>query len=208
MTKRLAAPALAIAALLLPCCAQILQAATTPPTHDASKVRAGTYSVDPNHTQVIFDVLHLGFTQYYGTFSGVSGSLSVVPKNPADMAVTISVPVASVMTTSAKLNDELKSADWLDVAHYPTMLFRSEKVTPTGPGTADVTGTLTLHGYAKPVTLHATFVGAGVNPLDRKQTVGFQLSGTLKRSDFGVTKYVPLVSDEVTLTIAVAFEKS
>ncbi len=208
MNRYLALPALSAAALLLPACAQILAAAAPPTIHDPARVQPGTYAVDPNHTQVLFSVLHLGFTNYYGNFSGVSGSLSVVPKKPSAMAVNISVPVASVSTTSPVLNAELKSADWLDAAHYPTMVFRSETVTSTGAATADVAGTLTLHGVTKPVTLHATFVGAGVNLLDHKETVGFQLSGTVKRSDFGVTKYVPLVSDDVTLMISAAFEKA
>jgi polyisoprenoid-binding protein YceI len=67
---------------------------------------------------------------------------------------------------------------------------------------------LTLHGVTKPLTLHATFVGAGVNILDHKETIGFQLTGTLKRSEFGVSKYVPLIGDAVSLTIAAAFERS
>ncbi len=195
-------------ALFLPACAQIVQAAWTPPTRDAAKVKAGTYAVEPAHTQVIFSVMHMGFTNYAGTFSGASGSLSVVPKKPSAMAVSISVPVSSVATTSGKLDGELKSADWLDAARYPTMVFRSTSVTQTGPDTADVAGQLTLHGVTKPLTLHATFNGAGVNMLDNKTTIGFQLSGALKRSDFGVTKYVPLVSDDVTLMIAAAFEKA
>ncbi len=207
MTRYLALPALSAAALLLPACAQILAAAAPPVIHDPARVQPGTYTVDPTHTQVLFSVLHLGFTQYYGNFSGVSGSLSVVPQQPSAMAVTISVPVASVSTTSPKLDGELKSADWLDAARYPTMVFRSQTVTPTGATTADVAGTLTLHGVTLPLTLHATFVGAGVNILDHKETVGFQLSGTVKRSDFGVTKYVPLVSDDVVLMISAAFER-
>ena len=207
MTRYATLPALTAAALLLPSCAQILAAAAPATIHDPAKVKPGTYSVDPNHTQVLFSVLHLGFTNYYGSFSGVSGSLSVVPKKPSAMSVTISVPVGSVATTSPKLDAELKSADWLDAAHDPTMVFRSETVTSTGANSADVAGTLTLHGVTKPLTLHATFVGAGVNLLDHKETVGFQLSGTVKRSDFGVTKYVPLVSDDVTLMIAAAFER-
>ncbi len=208
MTRHLVLPALSAAALLLPACAQILAAAAPPILHDPSRVKPGTYAVDPAHTQVLFSALHMGFTQYYGNFSAASGSLSVVPKKPSAMSVNISVPVASVATTSPKLDGELKSADWLDAARYPTMVFRSQTVTPTGATTADVAGTLTLHGVAKMLTLHATFVGAGVNMLDSKETVGFQLSGTLKRSDFGVTKYVPLVSDDVTLTISAAFEKA
>ena len=208
MTKHLTLPALTAAALLLPACAQILQAAAPPILHDPAKVPPGTYAVDPYHTQVLFSVLHLGFTNYYGNFSGVAGSLSVVPKKPSTMAVNISVPVASISTTVPKLTEELKGADWLDTTHYPTMVFRSETVTPTGPTTADVAGNLTLHGITKPLTLHATFVGAGINMLDHKMTVGFQLTGTVKRSEFNVSKYVPLVSDDVPLTIAAAFEKS
>ena len=207
MTRYFALPALSAAALLLPACAQILAAAAPPTIHDPARVQPGTYAVDPTHTQVLFSVLHLGFTNYYGNFSGVSGSLSVVPRQPSAMAVSISVPVASVATTSPKLDGELKSADWLDAARFPTMVFRSQTVTPTGATTADVAGTLTLHGVTKPLTLHATFVGAGVNILDHKETVGFQLSGTVKRSEFGVTKYVPLVSDDVTLMISAAFER-
>ncbi len=208
MKKPYALPALTAAALLLPACAQILQAAWSPPSRDPSHVKAGTYKVEPYHTQVLFSVLHFGFTNYYGNFSNASGSLSVNPKKIGDMSVSISVPVSSVATTSTVLDGELRAADWLDAAHYPTMVFRSTKVTQTGRDTADVDGMLTLHGVTKPLTLHATFNGSGVNMLDHKETVGFSLTGSLKRSDFGVTKYVPLVSDEVTLMISAAFEKA
>lgn len=207
MKKLLPLVATTALSLLLPSCATILMAAQPTVIHDPARVKPGTYVVDPAHTQIVFSVLHLGFTNYYGSFSGASGSLSVVPKKPASMAVTISLPVTSVSTTSTTLDGELKSADWLDTGHYATMVFRSSSVAPTGPGTADVAGMLTLHGVTKPLTLHATFVGAGVNILDHKETVGFQLTGTLKRSDFLVSKYVPLVSDDVALTIAAAFEK-
>jgi len=201
-------PALTLLGLLLPACAQILQAAAPPVTHDPTKTAAGPYVVEPGHTQILFSVLHLGFTHYYGTFSGASGLLAYAPDQPRIMSVSVTVPVASVATTSPKLDGELKSADWLDAGRYPTMVFRSNQVTQTGPTEADIAGTLTLHGVTRPLTLHATFVGAGVNLLDNKQTLGFQLAGVLKRSDFGVARFVPLVSDEVTLTIAAAFEKA
>jgi polyisoprenoid-binding protein YceI len=208
MKQRFFLPALAAAALVLPACTQILMAAAPAPTTDPAKVKPGTYAVEPHHTQVSFSVLHMGFTYYSGVFSDASGSLALTPKKPGSMVVSISVPVGSVATTSTKLNEELTSADWLDAAHYPTMVFRSSKVTLTGKTTADIDGLLTLHGVTKPLTLHATFVGAGMNILDKKETVGFQLSGALKRSDFGVSKYVPLIGDAVTLNIAAAFEKS
>jgi polyisoprenoid-binding protein YceI len=204
---RFAMPAI-VMPLALPACTLLLMAAAPPVTQDPAKVPAGTYTIEPNHTQVLFSVNHMGFSFFAGEFSGASGTAVLSAKKPAAMSVSVSVPVASVSTTSAKLTEELKEADWLDAAKYPTMVFRSTKVTETGPGTADIDGTLTLHGVTKPLTLHATFVGAGVNILDKKETAGFSLTGSLKRSDYGVTKYVPLISDMVTLTINAAFEKS
>jgi polyisoprenoid-binding protein YceI len=205
---RSALPALTLAALVLPACTQILMAAAPPVTQEPAKVPGGTYTVEPYHTQVLFSVDHMGFSNFSGNFSGVSGTAVLAPKHPATMSVSVTVPVASVSTTVPKLTEELKEADWLDAAKFPTMIFRSTKVTETGPKTADIEGTLTLHGVTKPFTLHATFIGAGVNILDKKETAGFALTGTVKRSAFGVSKYVPLISDEVTLTINAAFEKS
>jgi len=208
LPKRFALPGLSLACLVMPACTELLMAAMPPVTTDPAKVHPGTYTVEPYHTQVVFSVNHMGFSYFTGNFSGASGAAVLTAKKPAAMSVSVSVPVASVATTVPKLTEELKEADWLDASRYPTMIFRSTKVTETGPGTADVDGTLTLHGVTKPLTLHATFVGAGVNMLDKKETAGFQLSGSLKRSDFGVSKYVPLISDTVTISINAAFEKS
>jgi polyisoprenoid-binding protein YceI len=181
--------------------------AQTPPTRDPAQIQAGTYAVDPGHTQVGWRVSHMGFSNYAGGFSDVSGSLTLDPKNPAASKLSVKIPVASVTTTSAKLTDELKGDQWLDAGKYPTMTFVSTKVAPAGKDHAKVTGDLTLHGVTKPVTLDVTLVGAGVNPLSKKYTVGFEATGTLKRSEFGVKTYVPLIGDELHLTIAGAFER-
>ena len=181
--------------------------AQTPPTRDPAQIQAGTYAVDPGHTQVGWRVSHMGFSNYAGGFSDVSGTLELQPKNPAAAKLSVKIPVASVTTTSAKLTDELKGDQWLDAAKFPDMTFVSTKVTPAGKDHAKVTGDLTLHGVTKPVTLDVTLVGAGVNPLNKKVTVGFEATGTLKRSEFGVKTYVPLIGDELHLTIAGAFEK-
>ncbi|WCS24101.1 YceI family protein [Methylobacterium sp. NMS14P] len=181
--------------------------AQTPPTRDPAQIQAGTYAVDPGHTQVGWRVSHMGFSNYAGGFSDVSGTLELQPKNPASAKLSVKIPVASVTTTSAKLTDELKGDQWLDAAKFPDMTFVSTKVAPEGKDRAKVTGNLTLHGVTKPVTLDVTLVGAGVNPLSKKVTVGFEATGTLKRSEFGVKTYVPLIGDELHLTIAGAFEK-
>jgi polyisoprenoid-binding protein YceI len=116
------------------------------------------------------------------------------------------VPTASVMTINPTLNDELRSVDWLDAPAFPTMTFHSTKITLTGPGTADVTGDLTLHGVTHSETLRAKLNTPGVNPMDKAYTIGFEVSGNIKRSDFGVKKYLPLVGDDVQLIISAPFE--
>ena len=181
--------------------------AQTPANPKPSAVEPGAYKVEPSHTRVLFTVSHMGFTNWYGDFTGASGTLTLDPKNPAAASLQVTVPVGSVSTTNAKLDGELKAADWLDADRFPAASFKSTKVTPKGTGMADVTGDMTLHGVTKPVTLHVKFNGAGVNPLDKAYTAGFEAHGTIKRSDFGVTKYVPLIGDTVELTLSGAFEK-
>jgi len=174
---------------------------------DAAAVKAGSYAIDPNHTLVQFSVNHFGFNDYFGTLPGATGTMTLDPKRIAATKIDVSLPVERVSTTNATLDGELKSADWFDAAKYPTIRFVSQRVTQTGARTAKISGTVTMHGVSKPMVLDATFGGAGVNPLSKAYTAGFKATGTLKRSDFGVTKYVPLVGDAVTLSITAAFEQ-
>ncbi|WP_245447390.1 YceI family protein [Methylobacterium sp. 17Sr1-1] len=176
-------------------------------TRDPAQIPAGTYVVDPGHTQAVFTVNHFGFSQYTGLFSDVSGTLELQPAKPADSRLKVTIPVKSLYTPSQHMLDSLKSDKFLDVAQFPEMTFTSTKVTPEGKDKAKVVGDLTLHGVTKPVTLEVTLVGAGANPMNKKQTVGFEAKGTLKRSDFGVKAFVPAVSDEVHLVLNGAFER-
>jgi polyisoprenoid-binding protein YceI len=172
----------------------------------AAQPPAGVYTIEPHHTQVLFGIKHMGFSTFYGSFSGASGTLKLIPGNPGLSQLDVSVPTASVTTINDTLNGELRSADWLDATAFPTMTFHSTKITVTGPDTADVTGDLTLHGATHSETLQAKLNTPGVNPMDKAYTVGFEVSGNIKRSDFGVKKYVPLVSDDVQLIISAPFE--
>ena len=175
-------------------------------THDPAAVQAGAYDVEPLHTRVLFSVSHLGFTTWYGEFANVSGSLALDPKKPAASALEIHIPTGTVSTTNAKLDGELKSDAWLDATQFPEIVFKSTKVTETGKDAAKVTGDLTFHGVTRPVTLAVKFNAAGTNPLDKKYTAGFEVSGKIKRSDFGMKTYVPLIGDDVDLIISAGFE--
>jgi polyisoprenoid-binding protein YceI len=168
--------------------------------------KPGSYKVESYHTQVGFSLSHFGFTNYSGLFSGATGSLQLNPAKLGASKLDISIPVDSVTTTVSKLTDELKGDQWFDTAKFPKATFVSTQVVPTAEG-ATVTGNFTLHGITKPVVLHVRFIGAGVNPIDKAYTVGFEATGTIKRSDFGVKTYLPAVGDEVQLSIAGAFEQ-
>ena len=111
-------------------------------SHESAAVQEGVYSVEPAHTRVLFSVSHMGFTTYYGEFPNVSGSLDLKPKAIGASTLEIHIPTASVSTGNAKLNGELASEQWLDAAKYPEMVFKAEKIAPTGKNTANVTGEL------------------------------------------------------------------
>ncbi len=175
---------------------------------DPAAVKPGAYTVEPGHTRVLFSVSHFGFSTWYGDFSDATGALVLDPARPSASHLDIKVPVASISTTNTALDTELKGADWFDVAKFPTAAFVSHFVALTGPGTADVTGDLTFHGVTRPLVLHVKFNGAGVNPLNKAYTAGFEAHGVIHRSEFGVSKYAPLVGEDVELILSGAFEKA
>ena len=197
---RMFAAPLALALLAVPAIAQV------PGQPSVAAVKAGSYVTDPNHSQVAFSVTHFGFNVYHGLFGGITGSLTLDPRTPAAARVSIDIPIAQVVTTSSKLNEHLQSADFLDAARFPTAHFESTSVVARGR-TARIAGNLTLHGVTKPVVLDARFIGAGTNPMNKAETVGFEATTTIQRSQFGIAKYVPAVTDAVDLRITVAFER-
>lgn len=172
-------------------------------------VQSGAYTLEPTHAVIVFGVSHFGFSTYYGQFPGATGTLTLDVAHPAASKLDVSVPVAGVQVPSAKLAEELTSADWLNAAAFPAMTFHSTKIVQTSPTTADVTGDVTIHGVTKPVTLKATFKHAGVFALNKHYIAGFDAVGVIKRSDFGVDKYAKYgLGDDVELTISAPFEKA
>lgn len=201
---RLALAAALAAALGIPATAQL--PTTQPGKPDPALATAGTYTVDSGHTQVVFTVNHMGFTQYSGQFTQPTGTLTLDAKNPAADKVSISFPIDKVSTTVAALDAHLKKPEFFDAAKYPTGSFVSTRIVVRGT-TATITGNLTLKGVTKPVVLNARFIGAGMAPMGAKKTnVGFAATTSIKRSDFGIDYGIPLVSDRVDLVINAAFE--
>lgn len=177
------------------------------PTTDLSKVEGGVFNIEKNHARLVFSYSHFGYSVSYGFFTDFSGKLTFDPKSPVNSKLDVDVNMNGIETTVPKLNDHLKTADFFDVAKYPTASFRSSAITVTGPTTGKVTGDLTLKGVTKPVTLDVVFNGGGVNMM-KVYDLGFNATGQIKRSDFNLGAYVPMVGDDVTLTISVEFNKA
>ena len=184
------------------CCAQ------EPPSSDPSSVQTGNYRLESTHARIIFSVSHLGFSTWYGEFTRPTGTARLDSRQPEASVLDITVPVANISTSNTTLDGELRGADWFDVAKYPTITYKSRTVTQKGPGEYEVLGDLTMHGVTRPVTLVAKFNMGGINMMDKAFTVGYDATARIHRSDFGITKYVGAIGNEVTIQISAPFEKA
>ena len=170
----------------------------------APAVRSGNYALDKSHAKIIWGISHFGFSTYYGEFTDFDARLTLDAARPANSRLSVTIDTGSVSTNDAKLDAHLKNADFFDVERYPTATYTSTAVHRTGATTAHVVGNLTLHGVTRPVDLNVTFNGAGEN-IAKAYVAGFSAEGRIKRSDFGMTTYLPGLGDEVTLKISGEF---
>ncbi|MFT3968282.1 MAG: YceI family protein [Sphingobium sp.] len=204
-TKSLIALAL-LGAAAAPIIAQL--PAEAPGKPDPKRVVAGTYAADPSHTLVGWRVNHMGFNDYFGQFGDVKGTLILDPAAPGKAKLDVTIPIASLSTASAGLTKHLAGPDFFDTAKFPEARFVSTSVTVKGTK-AVVAGNLTIKGITRPVTLDASFVGAGkgVPQAGGKDTVGFHATGKVNRADYGIVYGLPLVPDPIQLDLTAAFEK-
>jgi polyisoprenoid-binding protein YceI len=161
---------------------------------------AENYTLDAMHTNIDWRISHFGFSNPSGKFARVEGTLSLDEAKPENSKVTATIAINNLVTGIDKLDEHLKSPDFFDAAQFPTATFASDKVEVGAHNTAKVYGTLTVHGVAKPVTLDVTLNKIGMNMMNKK-TAGFSIHTTLKRSDFGMNKYLPGLGDDVDIHI-------
>jgi polyisoprenoid-binding protein YceI len=167
----------------------------------AAQAATKAYTIDSSHTQVHASYLHAGFSNIAIRFNAVEGSFLFDAAKPANSSLDIKVPMNSLDTGIEKFDQHLWSADFFDAAKFPEATFKSTKVTDAGKGKLKLLGNLTIHGVTKPVTFDVTVNGIAPHPMMKSPSAGFDASAKIKRSDFGVGKYVPMVGDEVTLRI-------
>lgn len=179
---------------------------------------AGDYQIDMQHSSLIFRVSHLGFSKYTALFTDIKADLAFDPDQPEAMTLVAKVPVASLEThnpdTALDFNAVVTGPEFLDAAQFPEISFTSTAVKVVADGRAEVTGDFTLHGVTKPLTLQVAYNGGwGDMPMDSGARIGFSATGTLKRSDFGVSYGIPApgttmgVGDEVEIIIEAEFIK-
>lgn len=171
---------------------------------------AGRYRVVRDHTQVVFSIMHLGLSPYFGRIGGATGNMTFSPLDPTRSTVSIELDTKSLSTMSDAVSRALCADDAFACARSPRIQFRSTSIKRTGDTSGEITGDLTLAGVTRPVTLTARFHGGMQGPLGQDNyQLGFSAEATIKRSDFGLTKMIwnPTVGDEVKLLIAAEFEQ-
>ena len=178
------------------------------PGSDATMPDAGTYTFDPAHSQAMFSYDHMGFSTSRGFVNGIAGTITLDPADPSKSSVEASFPLSALRTVDAELDEHLMGPDFFNVTgEAPLVTFKSTSVEPDGKDEARVTGDLTLNGITKPVVLEVEFNGAGLDPLTQAPTIGFSIESELKRSDFNLGAFAPMVDDEVEIDIDIEAKK-
>ena len=160
-----------------------------------------TYKLDPSHTMVLFSWSHFGFSHPTADIGIADGTLVFDQQDPAKSSVEVTMPLSKLDTHVPALDNHLKEPDFFNADKFPVITFKSTSVRPLGGKHYKITGDLSVHGVTKQVMLDATLNNIGKHPMTGQQAIGFDATGTLKRSDFGLGAYVPKVSDEITLHI-------
>ncbi len=168
-------------------------------TQAAPAFAADSYTIDPNHTFPVFEVNHLGFTTQRGRFDKTVGkvALDLAAKKGS---VDLTIDTTSLDMGFAKWNEHLSAEGFFNTAKYPTMSFKSNKLIFENDKVVAAEGDFTLLGVTKPLRLAVSNFKCGENPIIKKPMCGADISATIKRSDFGMTKYIPAVSDEIRIS--------
>ncbi len=175
----------------------------------ASPSAADTYILDKTHTEVRVSWSHLGLSRQSGRFLDVSGALEFDPAEPEAAYADIEIKLASLTTGVPALDDALlKTKDFFDAERFPVATFKTTAVSRTGDKTARMIGDLTMNGAVHPVTLDVTWNFTGEHPMARINPVyagvfasGFSATTQIRRSDWGITRTIPYVSDEIQIVI-------
>jgi polyisoprenoid-binding protein YceI len=167
-----------------------------------------TWQIDPAHSNAQFTVRHLGISNVQGDFTKVAGSIQLNEQEVTKSSVTATVEMASVDTRNSDRDNDLKSANFFDVAKYPTMTFTSKSILRATDGKLQITGDLTLHGVTREVTFTVDGPSDAIKDPWGNARRGASAATKIHRSDFGITKYPStMIGEDINITLDVEFTK-
>lgn len=198
----------AMAVLALAGCTSLVAPLIRPHvTGELTALGAGDWKLDPAHAALIFRIDHLGYSDLVGRFEKFDVSLTGDAANPADARADAVIDMTSLDMANDDFAAELMGPKFFDAAHFPQAVFRTLTVRPGEGGDAEVDGELTLHGVTRPETLHVHFNGTAYDAIRGADVAGFSATAVIDRSDFGVSAFSGLVTDEVRIEIQAEFLK-
>ena len=161
---------------------------------------ADSYTIDPRHTHPSYEINHFGWSTQRGRFDSVTGTISLDRAGKTG-SVEVSIDASSISTGVDKLDEHLRSADFFNVAKYQSITFKATRIDFKGDVPTSVPGEITIAGVTRPATLTITHFACGPHPIFKKYVCGAEAGATIKRSEFGMTKYLPALGDDVKLLI-------
>ncbi len=168
----------------------------------AAQAAPVSYTLDPDHTLPRLEINHNGFSNYIATFTKSAGK-AMLDNAARSGSVEVTIQTASFLTGHAFMEGFVKGKEFFNVEQFPTMVYKSTRFIYQGDAPSVVEGELTLLGVTKPVTLTFTNFACGQHPRSKKDQCGGNLTGQLKRSDFGMKAFLPVIGDDVKLLIQV-----
>lgn len=172
----------------------------------AASAQAQTWTLDPAHTAVEFSVKHLAVSTVRGQLDKFEGTLSGDPKKPATLKADMTIQAASVNTKVEKRDEHVRSPDFLDVAKFPTIVFKGEKTVVKGKS-LQMVGDLTLHGVTKKISIPFTVSGPVVDPW-KNNRLGLEGRFVVKRQDYGIASFPGVVGDDLTIDVSAEFTEA
>lgn len=167
---------------------------------------AEALKVDTVHSSLVFRIKHMNVAYFNGRFDDLSGTISLDEQNPGQSSFDLKVSAGSIDTANAKRDTHLKGPDFFNAKQFPTITFKSTKVAKSADGSYEVAGDMTLHGVTKPMTVKVEQVGSAPGMRGGK-VYGFDTTFTFKRSEFGMTNMMPMLGDEVRVTVGIEASK-
>jgi len=168
-------------------------------------IPSGTYAVDRSHTYVSFSYFHQGLSYPLLRATGVDGELELDNTELGNSTVSIAVDVDSIRTNLDYFDQELASRKFFHAEKYPHITFATHSYIPRNESSGELSGFITIRGITRPIVLSVSINGAMQHPMLKMPVIGFSATGSLRRSDFGLDRFVPMVADQVDISIEAEF---